>query len=490
MVPRRPRLLAASALALLAAPFAPGLRAVARADVVTLTTGRTVSGTVETENADVVVVKTPNGKVTLPRRLVASIERQSRGETLLALARERAWADALDEAEALLRRALEDEDPDIVKRAQDELRALEARRAKVEKLRPKATTPMPVPEGARGEPTGARTLQEQLDRARWALEAGDHNVALRLLAPLVRDNPDDLGLRYLLGRAHELGRDPRAAAAEYRRVLGPTFQTDDRVAPWLGELARRARAGEEVARTSPGVAPGWQRIETERFAVYHPFPSVEPWFATEPEQALDDVLARLSLQRHQVKFHGRLQVLIFESAEAYRADSGHEHYQGHAKRLLAPDGLLVVIRAYPDQRFYASTYRHEIAHAVVALIAPRTPGWANEGVACFTEPARSRAFWRRIVRGRKATGDLPDLFAFLRGEQARGGDIEAIRTYYGLASVAFEALVEHAGSPRKALALAEKIARLGPEKALLDEGIARRDLEDTIERLSQDASAE
>lgn len=63
------RLVACAAVLLLAG--------VVRADVVHLTTGREIEGEViSEEGADPVVVKTPSGKVTLPRRIVERVERE------------------------------------------------------------------------------------------------------------------------------------------------------------------------------------------------------------------------------------------------------------------------------------------------------------------------------------------------------------------------------------------------------------------------------
>jgi hypothetical protein len=169
--------LASLAVVLLALP--------ARADVVLLTTGRSISGTVVSETKDQVVVKTPDGRVTLPRTLVASITRQGRGETLLAEARERAAAGAFDDAERLFEKATEDPDEAVARRARDELAAFRARREQAKAFTPAPSTPLPLPAGTEGAPLEGETLQDDLDRARRALETGEAARARRLLEHLV-----------------------------------------------------------------------------------------------------------------------------------------------------------------------------------------------------------------------------------------------------------------------------------------------------------------
>ncbi|MBX3468118.1 MAG: hypothetical protein KF878_14700 [Planctomycetes bacterium] len=462
----------------------------AGADVVQLTTGRTISGTIVSEDDEQVVIKTPDGRVTLPRRLVKAITRQGRGETLLAMARERATAGAHEEAERLYEQAAADPDPAVARRAREEQAAVRARREQARAHTPAPSTPLPMPDEAQGQPVEGQTLQDDLDRARHALEKGDAARARRLLENLVAASPQSPTLRYLLGRACELSRADGPAREAYQAVLGPDFRRDARPTAWLGELARRAAAGEALTADSPGVGPAWRRAESPRFAIYHPFERVEPWFTEEPEAALRDVLERLKVQERELRLSGRVQVVIYGTADDYQRAEAMTLAGGHAQELAAPDGRLKMIRTYPDRTLYRRTYRHEVAHLVLHDVAPGLPGWASEGAATFTEPLRSRAWLRHAVVGRQQAGQLPDLMTFLRGEVARGGTVEDVRAYYGQAVVTFEALVQLCeDSPRKALTVCRRIGREGPERGLLSAGLSRTELQRAFDRVAADRSA-
>lgn len=463
--------------------------AVVEADVVELTTGRSISGTIVSETDEQVVIKTPDGRLTLPRHLVKSITRQSKGETLLALARERAAAGAHEDAERLYLQAAEDPDPVVARRAQEELATYRERRERAKRFTPAPSTPMPLPPETEGEPLEGETLQDDLDRARLALERGQHARARKLLDNLLAGNPDDRNLRYLLGRACELGRVDGPAREAYLKVLGPTFGRDKRETAWLGELARRSVAGEELGPTSPGVGPVWQRVETERFVVYHPFERVEAWFAEEPEAALRDVLEKLDVQERELKLHGRIQVFIYPTADDYLAAENMKLAGGHAQSLRAPDGVLKMIRSYPDRGLYRRTYRHEVAHVVLGSLYQDLPAWANEGAATYTEPLRSRAFLRQHVVGRAANGTLPSLVDFMEGEVPRGDTVEDVRVYYGQAVTLFEALLQLCeDSPRKALQVCRRVGREGPDRGLLTEGLSRTSLQAAFDRVAADRS--
>ncbi|MCA8920460.1 MAG: hypothetical protein KDD82_01555, partial [Planctomycetes bacterium] len=83
-----------------------GAAAVAAADVVHLTSGRSVRGDVISETETEVVVRVAgSGRLTFPRKLVREIERESPGATRLSLARQRSREGAWDEALRLYRAA-------------------------------------------------------------------------------------------------------------------------------------------------------------------------------------------------------------------------------------------------------------------------------------------------------------------------------------------------------------------------------------------------
>lgn len=475
---------------LLALVAALALSAGASADVVTLKNGNKISGQVTKADDKEVVIRTPEGVVKFPRAMVASVQTQSAAATLLEMARDRMASGSEDEADALFERAARSDDPEVAKRARTELEAYRARRARAKAFTPAPTTPLPVPtEVGEVKPVEGQTPQDDLDRARRALETGDGGRARRLLLPFVEKAPESKTLRYLLGRACELDRDPRAAQAEYERVLGPALARGRRDVPWLGELARRVTASEKLEADSPGVGGDWQRVETAHFAVFHPFKTVEPWFATEPEAALHDVQERLRIQEHETVLHGRIQVILYPTAEAYKAATGMERAGGHAEQHAAPDGRLIIIRAYPERRFYRATYRHEIAHALLYGLHPLLPSWAHEGAATYCEPLRERAFHRRIYAGRAKQEKLPDLFALLNDEVPRGATVDDVRTYYGVCCVTFEALVGlRNGAPRDALQACLRLRKDGPARGLQMLQLEKQQLLDAALRVAQDQS--
>jgi RNase P/RNase MRP subunit p29 len=464
-----------------------GLLAAARADVVHLTNGNTLSGTVVSEDEREVVVKTADGKVVLPRALVKEVVKQSKGETQIAMALERAKAGDDEAAERLFEQAAQDPDPAVAARAKRELAAWRERRDRAKRFVPKPRTPLELPDDAQGQkPAEGNSLQDALDRARRAIEMKDGGRARRVLAPLVEANPKDPKLRFLLGRALELDQDDLGAREAYLKVLGEGLLREARPTAWLGELCRRQLAGEPLDAASPGVEGRWQRVETRRFAVYHRFARVEPWFATEPELAFQEVLDRLGYHEHELHLQGRIQVFIFEDVTAYKANKGLERAGGHAERHLAPDGWLKVIKAYPDRNFYRTTYRHEVAHTVLFDVLPSLPAWAHEGAACACESNRTRGQRRQVYQGRKQKGTLHDTLQFLKDEAPRGETVEDVRTYYAQASVLFDALASLRESPRDALAAAMRLQKDGPERGLLMLDITRAQLEAACDRVAAD----
>lgn len=480
-------------------PLLLTLGAVARADVVHLTTGRSIQGTVIADDEREVVVKTPNGKVTLPRRLVKKIERQTKGATLLALARERAALGALKAAEELFARAAEDDDPEVAREAARELTAIRAKIAAGG-----VTSPVPAARSGRRSRRSARgSSQSSLPplaggafvrsvRGRevvLALRAGDPGRVHQLLNEVEAEFVSDPSFRYLRGRAYELQRDETHARHEYELVLtaGGLKPVPVRPAAWLGELARRRLAGETLTATSPGVGAEWKRIETANFAIYHPFDSTEPWFAKAPEDALDGALDLYGVRSSELVMSGRIQVFLFPDAEAYKSAGGPELAGGHAHVTLAPDGYLKRISAYPDRFFYTYTYRHEIAHTVLLELHPAMPAWAQEGAAVFAEPLRMRGYYRRFVNGKLASGGIHPTLSFLRDEVPRGSNKEEVRAYYAQASVTFEALYRLLRTSGRTLSVCDAFAD-GPEAALDQAGLNLKKLQQEIEQVAADTT--
>ncbi|RMG13247.1 MAG: tetratricopeptide repeat protein [Planctomycetota bacterium] len=470
--------------ALLAACLLP---AAALGDVVHLTTGSSVRGTVVHEDDAEVVVKTPQGKVTFPRELVERIERESKGRTRLALARERMAEGDYEVAERLLRLARRDSDSRVAREAESVLARLRRRREEERAERAEAERPPPSPAGG-AAPTGAAPPRPAGRRLRLgggefvrgvrasevvlALRAGDARKALALLREVRERWKRDPSFAYLVARALRMRRRESEARTIFRSLLEGTGVDFSLPLARLEELARRRLAGVELGAHSPGATSEWRREESEHFAIYHPFERVEAWFTRAPEDALRDDLEALGLARSEARFSGRVQILIYSSAEDYERREGMKLAGGHARVRYAPDGPLKLIATYPNRRVYTDTYRHEIAHTVLLENYPDMPAWAHEGAAMWCEPPQAKGRLRAAVQGQEQGGSLPSLLTMLRGEVPRGDDRRAVRAYYGQCTVSFEALAELTGSPREALELCEEIGRSGPERALAGAGLS------------------
>ncbi len=438
------------------------LAPLARADVVHLTTGGKVSGTVVRDDDRGVVIKTPDGTVTFPRRMVARVERQSRGETLLALARERFKAGAYAEAERLYREAAEDPDADLAAKARRELKSMLAAREKAKGMRRPPRTPLPLPGGVTGTAIEGESLQEQLDRARSAIDAGDGLHSSRLLEPLATGNPEQRVLRYLYGRALELaGRDDEAQR-EFLAALGREG-ADGRPVGWLSDLARRRQAGLELRSRTPGVGGrGWRRLEpSPTFAVYAPAARTDPWLASEPELALAAVLEELSIPRRDLFLAGRVQVLVYADAAALAADRGGERPglppgAGHEAALPAPDGALWLLVATAEQEAYGAALRHQLAHLALREGIAEAPPWLREGAAC--------ALFGALAGGTPAPRLPDDLRAFLSAEEAPAAG-EAGARFCSQAQAVYEALERRLGR-KGALRFGRTVGRKGLDEAL------------------------
>lgn len=106
------------------------LPAAARADLVHLKNGRQIRGEVVSENGEQVVIKTAEGRVTLPAREVERVERETRARRLLGEAREAARRQDRALARRLYGQSLEAaraaDEALTSKQAEEELAALEA----------------------------------------------------------------------------------------------------------------------------------------------------------------------------------------------------------------------------------------------------------------------------------------------------------------------------------------------------------------------------
>jgi hypothetical protein len=476
------------------------LIALAHGDVVHLTTGRAIKGTVISETDEHVVVKTPQGKLTLPRHLVERIERQTKGETQLALARERATQGAFDVAIKLYEQAARDSDPKIARTARRELAALRAnRRAEPDVVPAPRAKPKPKPKPGGGPANADDSQLPPLSGGEFArtalarqvvlaLRAEDGKQASRLLDLGQPHFAEDRSYLYLRARADEFGRRESVPVRGYLALIkGKTTATRSTPLGRLRELARRSLAGEPLSPESPGAsARGWKRIETRHFALYHAFERVEPWFAQVPEGALDYVLKILQIKSSEVVFSGRIQVFMFVKKGDYEKSSGTKLAGGHAQIRYAPDGYLKTITLYGGRGQALTTYRHEIAHTVLLELYQRMPMWAHEGAAVYTEALFVRGRYRLSFLGCKKEGTLTDLASFLQGGRPRGKDRAEVHAYYTQASVTFEALCAFLDSPRKTLDLCLRIRAVGAEKALAAVGLTLEELDAACLKMAND----
>ena len=452
------------------------LLGLARADVVHLTTGRSISGEVIKEDDQSVVVKTPDGKLTLPRRIVARIERQSRGETLIELARDHDRAGATDKARALYERAAESDDPEVAERARAELARLERRRERAKTFRDAPRTPLALPPGIEGlEPLEGKTLQEQLDRGRKALEDGIPRRALRLLEPLQAAAPDDPNLAYLRGRALELQDDAEGAGPHYRQAAGRLFRRDAREPAWLGELARRALSGEDLQRDSPAVERDWQRDADKHVAVFHRLADPPSWLVSDAEAILLRGLQRLEIQYRELQLAGRIQVFVVPQAD-YRFAA---RFAQHGDYPVAPDGHVVKVYATAERSTYQRALEHEMGHLAAFEVAPELPRWCAEAAAIHAEGPEVERAWRG--RAAQRADAWPELEAFLAGDVDRAADPRLFDAY---ACLLFESLCVLKETPRKVFKLALLVAEDGPRETLRRFKLDRDQVTATMRRLA------
>lgn len=481
------------------------LLGVASADVIHLTTGRSIKGTVVKETDKTVVVKTPQGKLTLPRHLVKKIERQSKGATWLALARERAGQGAFEVAAKLYEKAAKDPDPKIAGPAGTELAALRKRmgqpaapvkpratdRPKPRPKVPTATTPANADPRAAALPRlGGGPFVEKTVLARevvLALRDADARKAHSLLDSQKDKFANDVSFRYLRARAYQVEGKPRKASQIYLSLLKDVTKANGRMSvTQLNELARRLLGGEAMTPRSPGASGSWKRVESENFAIYHRFKSVQPWFVNGPQESFEYDLGVLGLARSEVVLSGRIQVFMFEDKDAYEENSGMELAGGHAQFRYGPDGYLRTITAYAQRGMTLRLFRHEVAHAVLLELYRGMPSWAHEGAAVYVQKQQSRGRYRLSYLGSKQEGTLPDLASLLRGTVARGADQEEVTRYYAQSSVTFEALAKLRRSPRKALELCKRIGEVGPSKALREAGSSLKTLDGLCDDMAKD----
>jgi hypothetical protein len=425
------------------------------ADVVHLTNGSRISGEIVSESEKQVVVKTPQGKVTLPRRLVDRIERLSGDATLLELAKERLRMGAREAGIELLERAAKSKDKSVARRAKAQLRTLEAK-ARASKRRTGPRTKFPIPADVTGTPSEGATLQIQFDRLRLALDRRDGPRALALLASLRRDNPKHALLDYLQGRAHELAGDEGAARTAFLASLGgDARRVEKRELGWIKDLARRASAGEVLdSKKTPGAGSRWYRVAGEHAALYS-LHELDVRLAARFDDLADRARDVFDLRVRESDIDGRIQIgLCVDRRELRRL----------AKvplRTVVADGVLWRQNCLArDLKLIAPGL---VARAILERAAPGTPEWAALGAAQRLQSGEVRRTERALalqVYGQ----DPPTLRAILDGATDPAKDPDAWR---GLLGIVVDLLQTKRQTLRRALAFTSKIQRLGgAQKAL------------------------
>lgn len=532
-------------------PMRPGRRALlalavaalvtpARADVVHLANGRTIGGRVVDEDAERVVVKTPAGRVTLPRRDVVRIEREGEARTLLREARQAAAAGDAAAARRLYAAAADAGDPEVTAAARREREALAAAPAQEAAAEPaSAAGPDPFVEVEReallreleaAAPTrpdlarrlayelyqrgerrhaarecrlaagdfgrarrwvddeGQRRALEQRERrcrlevAAQALRRRDPDLARAAALPVV-DDPD-LGRRaaYLVGRAEERLRRPRPAREAYQQALGAVTVPADHDLSTLRELARLASTGIGVDATTPGLGAGWRCLQTRHFSILHPGP-IDRAFGERVEGLRGEVLARLGLRT--IDDQTPIALFLFPDDGAYQGAPGARAWSaGHAARLQGEGEVVPTIYLH-TQGDADARLRHELAHILVgdALQDALLPMWAAEGVAIYAEHDEARARWRQLARQLHRRGELrPVRDALGQMLLPLTDDREDVLRFYVQASVLFDVLARRVGVER-ALQGAQRINVDGPEQALRSIGVGLEGFERSVEQV-------
>ena len=427
-----------------------------RADVVHLTNGSRISGEVVSESDKEVVVKTPQGKVTLPRRLVARIERQSGDETLLELAKERLRGGSRAAGIELLERAAKSKDASVARRAKAQLASLEAK-SRQAKRRTGPRNAFPLPSDVRGSPSEGATLQVQFDRLRLAIDRRDGPRALGLLKSLRRDNPKHALLHYLEGRAHELARDTDAARTALLASLGSDARrVEGRELGWVKDLARRVAAGETLDRKkSPGAGSSWHRVAGTHAALYS-LHELDLRLAARLDDLADEARRVFDLRVRDSDLDGRIQIGVCVDRRELR------RLAEVPLRSVAPDGVLW--RQNCLARDLKQVGPALVARALLERAAPGTPEWAALGAAQRLQSSETRRADR--ARALEVYGpNPPTLRAVLDGAPDPADDPAAWR---GLLGIVVDLLQAERQTLRRALTFTTKIERLGgAEKALV-----------------------
>lgn len=398
------------------------LSVVARADVVHLRNGRTIQGKIVDTRRDRIVVQTSNGRVEVPLKQVARVERESRGRLLLDQARQ----------------AERDGDPEL---------AVKLYRGALEHGEAEAGEALArlAPERAAGAADAPDDPAERLTAAARALAMGDGARARALAEPLRAHEAIRQRASYVLGRALELLGEPDLAERTYRDALAELEVSHG--VEVLRELARLRYTGVRLSPSVPGVGPGWSVALDDRWMILAR-PARVDHLRRDADLALREITARLELP----ELRRRVTVFDHDDRAAYRESEGATWAIGHAARRRATGEVAPVVHLSSGEE--PDVLRHELAHVLVldAFAGHDLPRWLLEGSAVFCETADWRARRRKRARELLAGAPLGDLLAIRHAPwPTRASSPEEAGDAYARAALLFEALARCLGGARRAV---------------------------------------
>jgi Tfp pilus assembly protein PilF len=334
-----------------------------------------------------------------------------------------------------------------------------------------------VAQASRAEQVGAQALRD-----------GDADRAAAVFAEGLQQYPANPNLHFGAGvAAHLRGRNDEARAALQRALeLEPEFLG---AAALYGELAYQHGDVDVAIRTyerALAYAPMNQNLASRlavwraeaskerrldgRFSIAFDGPS-EARLAAHATQTLQTSYWRLGMTLGA--YPSDSIAVVFYTREAFQAATGAPEWAGGAfdTRIRMPVRGALAVQAEFDR-----ILTHELAHAMIAGLAPRgIPAWLHEGLATYLEPGDVRA---AVVRLRGAPtvplASLQQGFGELTAEQALVAYDESLVA----ASVVAERLGPNMSLLLESLGrgqdMVSALAQLGVSVADLDRGMAAR----------------
>jgi len=300
---------------------------------------------------------------------------------------------------------------------------------------------------AAGQPRRAEQVAAQ------ALHDGDADKAAAAFAEALKDSPRDARLHYGAGVAARLrGRDDEARAFLRRALdleprLTPAAALFGELAYEHGDVAAAIRTYEEALVYAPlndAIATrlnvwrdeaGKERRVDGLFSIAFDGPA-EGVLAAHAVQALETSYWRLG--KALGAYPSEPIAVVFYSLQQFRAVTGAPEWAGGTfdTRIRLPvRGALKT----PDE--FDSALTHELAHAMIASLAPRgIPAWLHEGLATHLEASRPSDALRRLRLAR--------MFVPLQHLQHGFGGLTALqaRVAYDESEVAASLLLERLGA--------------------------------------------